>query len=118
MRIVVGWSTHSSRRNRMRRTLSMIASLSLMVSLSLTAISGQEPGPPAAQAKGQAKAKAGEPAKEKRDATKAAADEEPVVTHHQVHIDGQELKYTATAGLMPIKDARGEVEARIFYMAY
>ncbi len=109
----------------MRRTLSLIASLSLMMSLSLTDLSGQEPGPPPAQTKGQAKvqpapakAKAGEPAKEKREASKAATEEEPVVTHHQVHIDGQELKYTATAGLMPIKDARGEVEARIFFMAY
>ena len=26
--------------------------------------------------------------------------------------------YTATAGLMPIKDAKGETEARIFYVAY
>ena len=33
-------------------------------------------------------------------------------------VDGKDLTYTATAGLMPIKDAKGEVEARIFFMAY
>ena len=33
-------------------------------------------------------------------------------------VDGKELKYTATAGLMPIKDAKGETEARIFFIAY
>ena len=35
-----------------------------------------------------------------------------------LRVDGKELVYTATAGLMPIKDAKGEVEARIFFMAY
>ena len=34
------------------------------------------------------------------------------------HVGGRDLKYTATAGLMPIKDAKGEVEARIFFIAY
>ena len=72
----------------MRRILSMIASLSLMMSLSLTAISGQEPGPSSAPEKGQAKAqpapaKAGESAKPKKDAAKAATDEEPVVLRLQ-----------------------------------
>ena len=47
--------------------------------------------------------------------TKSSTDEEPVVTHHRISVDGKELKYTATAGLMPIKDAKGETEARIFY---
>jgi len=61
------------------------------------------------------KAKADEPATEK---PKTASDEEPVVTHHRLSIGGKELQYTATAGLMPIKDAKGEVEARIFFIAY
>ncbi len=41
-----------------------------------------------------------------------------MITHHRIAVDGKELKYTATAGLMPIRDEKGEVEARIFFMAY
>jgi len=41
-------------------------------------------------------------------------DQDPVITHHQLG----DLKYTATVGMMPIKDEFGEVEAGIFYMAY
>jgi carboxypeptidase C (cathepsin A) len=62
-----------------------------------------------------------EPAKEKeaaRDKPKTATDEEPVVTHHRIRLDGKDLAYTATCGLMPIRDSKGEVEARIFFMAY
>jgi carboxypeptidase C (cathepsin A) len=61
------------------------------------------------------KAKTEEPAKEK---SKASSDEEPVVTHHQMNLGAKVLKYTATAGMIPIKDAKGEVEARIFFIAY
>ncbi len=59
-----------------------------------------------------------------KDSTKAkerttpAAEKEPVVTHHRVKIGESEIRYTATAGLMPILDAKGEPEARIFFMAY
>jgi carboxypeptidase C (cathepsin A) len=45
-------------------------------------------------------------------------DETPVVTHHSVTVDGKTLNYTATAAQMPLKDASGETEAHIFYMAY
>ncbi len=41
-----------------------------------------------------------------------------MVTHHKVRVGGKDLEYTTTAGLMPIKDAKGEVEARIFFMAH
>lgn len=39
---------------------------------------------------------------------------EPSVTHHQVG----DLKYTATVGMLPIKDEFGETQAGIFYFAY
>ncbi len=45
-------------------------------------------------------------------------DETPVVTHHSVTVDGKTLNYTATVAQMPLKDASGETEAHIFYMAY
>ena len=116
----------------MYRAMTWMASGLLTISTFLGALA-QEPGPRATQAgrpdaKGpdpQAKARAGEPAKEKEAAkakgkatAKEAADEEPVVTHHHIRLGGEELKYTATAGLMPIKDSKGETEARIFFMAY
>ena len=42
----------------------------------------------------------------------------PVITHHQITAGGKVLKYTATVGFMPLKDAKGDTEARIFYTAY
>jgi carboxypeptidase C (cathepsin A) len=42
----------------------------------------------------------------------------PVVTHHQTTVDGKVLKYTATAGRLPIKRADGKIEAEMFFVAY
>jgi carboxypeptidase C (cathepsin A) len=42
----------------------------------------------------------------------------PVVTKHQVRAGGRVLGYTATAGLMPLRNDAGEVEADIFFIAY
>jgi carboxypeptidase C (cathepsin A) len=46
------------------------------------------------------------------------AEEPPVVTHHEINVGGKTLRYTATVGMMPIKNRDGETEARIFFMAY
>jgi len=48
------------------------------------------------------------------DMTEAA----PVATHHQITVDGKMLKYTATAGRLPIKRGDGRIEAEMFYVAY
>lgn len=48
------------------------------------------------------------------DMTEAA----PVVTHHQITVDGKLLKYGATAGRLPIKRGDGRIEAEMFYVAY
>jgi carboxypeptidase C (cathepsin A) len=40
------------------------------------------------------------------------------VTHHSITVRGKTLNYTATVAQMPLKDAAGETEAHIFYMAY
>jgi carboxypeptidase C (cathepsin A) len=45
-------------------------------------------------------------------------EEVPVVTHHEIHVGGRMLKYTATTGMLPLRDAKGETEAHIFFMAY
>ena len=42
----------------------------------------------------------------------------PVVTHHQVTVSGKALKYTATAGRLPIKRPDGKIEAEMFFVAY
>jgi carboxypeptidase C (cathepsin A) len=42
----------------------------------------------------------------------------PVVTHHQITVDGKALRYTATAGRLPIKRGDGKTEAEMFYVAY
>jgi len=42
----------------------------------------------------------------------------PIVTQHQVKIDRKTLDYTATVGYMPLKNEKGEAEAKIFFTAY
>ncbi|MGH9513587.1 MAG: S10 family peptidase [Terriglobales bacterium] len=42
----------------------------------------------------------------------------PVVTHHQITVDGKLLKYTAAAGRLPIKRGDGKIEAEMFFVAY
>jgi carboxypeptidase C (cathepsin A) len=34
-----------------------------------------------------------------------------LVTHHEIRVDGRVLKYTATVGRLPIKDAEGRIKA-------
>jgi carboxypeptidase C (cathepsin A) len=77
--------------------------------------SGAMPSPTPAAA-GEAGARtAAEPKKEVKEAPEAP----PVVTHHEIHVGGKTLRYTATAGMMPLKNVdTGEVEAHIFYIAY
>lgn len=42
----------------------------------------------------------------------------PSVTHHSVTVSGKPLRYTATAGRLPIKNGEGTTEALMFYTAY
>ncbi|HEX6504811.1 MAG TPA: peptidase S10 [Terriglobales bacterium] len=42
----------------------------------------------------------------------------PVVTHHQTTVEGKLLKYTATAGRLPIKRDDGKILAEMFFVAY
>ena len=55
------------------------------------------------------------PAEPKREAPEVP----PVVTHHEIHVGGKTLRYTATAGMMPLRNVdTGDVEAHIFFIAY
>ena len=51
-------------------------------------------------------------------AAKPLVEEKPIVTRHEIHANGKTLSYTATAGMMPIKSATGEIEANLFYVSY
>jgi carboxypeptidase C (cathepsin A) len=48
----------------------------------------------------------------------AMSDEKPLTTHHEVKAGGRSLRYTVTTGMMPLRNAAGETDARIFFMAY
>jgi len=56
------------------------------------------------------------PKEEKK--TPAPPEEKTSQTKHSVHIGGQEIKYTATAGTMLLKLEDGTPRASIFYIAY
>lgn len=58
------------------------------------------------------------PAEGKKEDKKEEKEEPPIVTHHELRVGGKVLKYTATAGLMPLRNEAGDLEARIFYVAY
>ena len=40
------------------------------------------------------------------------------MTKHEIRVNGSTIKYTAIAGMMPIKNREGEVEARMFFTSY
>ena len=43
---------------------------------------------------------------------------EPVETHHELILADRSYKYTARAGVLPLKDEFGETQAEIFFTAY
>lgn len=43
---------------------------------------------------------------------------EPVQTQHELKLPAGVLRYTATAGTLPLKDEKGELEAEVFFVAY
>jgi carboxypeptidase C (cathepsin A) len=45
-------------------------------------------------------------------------EQEPVVRKHELTLGRQTLAYTTTTGMMPIRNEKCEVEARLFFMAY
>jgi carboxypeptidase C (cathepsin A) len=82
---------------------------------------------PASAATPDKTAESGKPAEPaKTDASEAADKEEhydvaevpPVITHHQITLNGKTLSYTATAGRLPIKRDDGKTEAEMFFVAY
>lgn len=60
--------------------------------------------------------KAADSSDKKSDGKSDAKD--PVVTEHDITINGQAIHYRATTGLMPLLDDYGKSKANIFYIAY
>lgn len=72
-------------------------------------------------------AESGKPAESAKADTGEATDKEehfdvsevpPVITHHQITLNGRTLNYTATAGRLPLKREDGKIEAEMFFVAY
>ncbi len=77
----------------------------------------ERPAPPAPPAEA-AKPEAAKPVAAQPEAAKPEKEKPPIVTHHQIHVDGRTLSYTATTGMLPINNAQGVTEAHIFFVAY
>jgi carboxypeptidase C (cathepsin A) len=50
--------------------------------------------------------------------TAGPAEEKIAQTPHTVRLDGRDVKYTTTAGTLPIRGDDGKVQARMFFVAY
>lgn len=55
---------------------------------------------------------------EKPEMVQEAPEPEPITTHHEIIVGGRALRYTATVGRLPIQNEKGEIEAKLFYIAY
>ena len=79
-----------------------------------TAEKAAEPTPATEEQKAAAPKPGADKDKEEYDVSEVP----PVVTHHQLTLDGKLLKYTATTGRLPLKRGDGKIEAEMFFVAY
>jgi carboxypeptidase C (cathepsin A) len=98
--------TYEPLENTMPRQLPLVAVVA--ISLLSTITSAQQP----------AQSKPSSAASEQKKDQKKEPPSKPVVTQHSIRLGNKALNYTATVGLMPIRNAQDEIEAHIFYMAY
>ena len=59
-----------------------------------------------------------EPGAPVREEVAGPAEEKTSQTSHAIRLDGKDIKYTATAGTLPIRSEDGKVAARMFFVAY
>src|ERR1700756_4334763 len=86
--------------------------VAIVISFGAGFVSAQQPG------SDKPAEKAGEKGAEKPKDEKKTPEDKSVTTKHSVRIGGQEVKYTATAGMMVLKLEDGTPKASIFYVAY
>jgi carboxypeptidase C (cathepsin A) len=87
-----------------------------------TPAKASEAAPPAAEEPKPAPAKESSDKDKEKDKDKEEhfdmTEVAPVVTHHQMTVNGKPLHYTATTGRLPIKRGDGKIEAEMFFVAY
>lgn len=95
-------------------TLALTACLLLVPSLG-SRPEAQRPAPPAQAARPQSDAP-----REERRAHEIAGEAEAAIseTAHTIRLGGQEIRYTAHAGTLPIRLDNGDLAARMFFVAY
>src|SRR5580698_6386340 len=88
-----------------------------LIIFGIPSMSAQQPAPgaPPVLKPGE---KAAESAKEPEKKIPPVPEDKVVQTKHSARIGGQEIKYTATAGMLVMKDEEGTPKASVFYMAY
>src|SRR5436309_752487 len=97
--------------------LKRTAVLLLLCACAIVPVRGQGRGnQQAAQQQTQRDEPGGQPAG--RNEVAGAAEEKISQTSHAIRLDGREIKYTATAGTLPIRLDDGRVAARMFFVAY
>ncbi|HKD13055.1 MAG TPA: peptidase S10, partial [Candidatus Angelobacter sp.] len=99
----------------LRRSLIFLA-LTILFSASLVAQERRSQRQPESQS--QASTTTQPPKTPPATESKKEPETPPIVTHHEIHVGGKTLHYTATAGMMPIRNNEGELEANMFFMAY
>jgi carboxypeptidase C (cathepsin A) len=98
--------------------MSRTRSLAIASMLLVTPAFAQRPSQPEAQTRPDARSAQGEQAGADRYEVAGPAEEKVSQTSHGVRIDGREIKYTATAGTLPIRLDDGKLAARMFFVAY
>src|SRR5438093_6844246 len=97
--------------------LKRTAVLLLLCACAMVPVRGQGRGnQQAAQQQTQRDEPGGQPGG--RNEVAGAAEEKISQTSHTIRLDGREIKYTATAGTLPIRLDDGRVAARMFFVAY
>lgn len=90
----------------MKPGAAILVVLFLLATPSVRAQKSPNQPPPAAQTKEHVQAKPD------------ASAGQLAVTHHAIEIGGETIRYTATAGLMPLEDKSGKEQAQMFFVAY
>lgn len=88
-----------------RRVLAAVALAFVAATFSPHRVTAQTPSAPAAPPKPKVE-------------TAGPAEEKVSQTSHTLRLDGRDIRYTATAGTLPIRLDNGQVAARMFFVAY
>ena len=100
------------------RRFALVCLLLISFSFACVAQGGRQRQPQGPEPAATPAATPAKPGDAKPEARKEPSDLPPVVTHHEIHVDGKTLRYTATTGFLPLKNGDGDTEANIFFMAY